>query len=296
MTTRRIATSVLLAALAAGIVGAGCGGGGVGGRDIDVEGPVRITREFVEGKTFKYKFKAESESGVKRTAYEQSIATQTELKTTNTITEVTDESVQMKMHFDYAVGAITVSDRMQPDEAVSALRGKELIFDVTPDGDVLGWTGLSGEESLEAGAGQMAMLLYDILPPLPDEDVTVGTTWTVDYEIPDITANVDRDFIGETTYTVTGFKTKYDIRCVAVDRVTTFEFEGRAEQGGEVWLMSGEGEITGELIVAIDDGHVVHSTSEAELTLTGEGASVAGAAASGVVEMGIRTRLVVEML
>ncbi len=296
MTTRRIATSVLLAALAAGIVGAGCGGGGVGGRDIDVEDPVRIVREFEEGRVFKYKFKAESESGVKRTAHEQSIATQVELKTTNTISEVTDESVKMTMHFDYAVGAITVGDKMQPDEAITGLRGKELVFDISPDGDVLGWTGLSGEESLEGGAGQMAMLLYDIFPPLPDEEMTIGTTWTVDYEIPAITSHVDRDFVGESIYTVTGFKTKYDIRCVAIDRVTTFEFEGRAEQAGEIWLMSGAGEITGELIVAIEDGHVVHSTSEAVLTLTGEGSSVAGAAASGVVEMGIRTRLVVEML
>ena len=296
MTTQRIATSVLLTALVAGLVGAGCGGGGVGGRDIDVEGPVKVEREFEEGKVYKYKFKAESESGVKRTAFEQSVATQTELKTTNTISEVTDESAKITMHFDYAVGGITVGDRMQPDEAVSALRGKELVFELSLDGDVLGWTGISGEESLDAGAGQMAMLLYDIFPSLPDEAMTVGTTWTVDYDIPDITANVDRDFIGETVYTVTGFKTKYDIRCVAIDRVTAFEFEGRAEQDGEIWLMSGDGEITGELIVAIEDGHVVHSTSEAVLTLTGEGASVAGAAASGVVEMGIRTRLVVEML
>ncbi len=296
MIRRRVLLCGALAALVLGLVSSGCGGGGVGGREITVEGPVKIERVFEQGDIMKYKFKANSQSGVKLTAYERSIATQAELKTTNTVTSVTDEQVDLSMRFDAAVGSVTMSDRMNPDKTVSALRGKQLDFELSPTGKVRTWTGLSGEEALEAGVGQMAMLLYDIFPQLPDEAITIGSTWTEDYEIPDITASVERDFIGETVYTLLGFKEKYEIRCAEIHRLTTFEFEGRAEQDEEIWLMSGAGTIEGTIVVALDDGKVVFSTSEAIMTLTGEGASVAGAAASGTVEMGIKTRLVIELL
>ncbi len=296
MNARRSLLWTLTVVLAAGLLASGCGGGGVGGRDISVEGPVTVVRQFEQGEVLKYKFKAETSSGIKRTAYEQSISTQAELKTTNTITEITDDTVTMTMRFDSAAGGITVGDNMQPDETISALRGKELVFELDSTGRVLGWSGLSGEEALEAGAGQMAMLLYDVFPDLPDEPLSIGTTWEVDYEIPDITSAVERDFVGETVYTVVGFKEKYEIPCVEIERVTDFEFEGRAEQAGEMWLMSGTGKITGAIILALEDGKTVYSTSEATLTLTGEGASVAGAAASGVVEMGIQARLKIELL
>ncbi len=296
MDSRRVLLCSVLCVMALGLVLTGCGGGGVGGREISVEGPITITRSFEEGDVLKYRFKIDTQSGVRRTAYEQSISTLAELKTTNTITSVDDNVVKMRMRFDYAVGSMTFGDRMQPDKTVSALRGKELLFELDPTGDVLSWSGLSGEEALEAGTGQMAMLLYDVFPALPDEPLSIGTTWEESYDIPDITSSVERDFIGETTYTVVGFKEKYEIRCVEIARVTEFEFEGRAEQAGEMWLMSGAGTTTGSIVMSLEDGRVVYSTSEAALTLTGEGASVAGAAASGTVEMGIKARLSIELL
>lgn len=295
MEVRRIVAVTLLVLGGSWLLGVGCGPSG-GGRDIAVEGPVELTRAFETGDVLKYRLKADNQSGVKRTAYEQTVYSQTEIRTTNTFTDVDEDDVEMTMRFDYAVGSITVGDRVRPDQTVSELRGKELYFTLTPDGDVESWTGLSGEAYLEAGAGQMAMLLYEIFPPLPEQPVTVGTTWKEPYDVPDITTAVDRDFVGETTYTVKGFKEKYQIRCVEIDRVTDFEFEGRAEQAGEVWLMSGQGSITGSMLVSIEDGYVVHGTTEVTLTLQGEGSSVASAAATGVVEMGIKSRLSMELL
>jgi hypothetical protein len=185
---------------------------------------------------------------------------------------------------------------MMADSDVASLRGKELKFTLTPDGKITGWAGLAGEAALEGGAGQFAMLLYDVFPSLPAEPMAVGMTWTEPYDIPDITTNADRDFVGESTYTVTGFKRKFDIPCVEIKRVITFEFEGRAEQAGEVWLMSGRGTTAGTILVSTVDGRLVWSSSESSMTLEGEGASVASAAASGTVEMGVKSRLVIEML
>jgi len=94
---------------------------------------------------------------------------------------------------------------------------------------------------------------------------------------------------------VLGFKRRYDIPCAEIRRVTNFEFEGRAEQGGEVWLMSGRGTTDGTMLISTEDGLVVWSSSNSNMTLKGEGASVASAAASGTVEMGIKSKLVIEL-
>jgi hypothetical protein len=296
MRSRRVAIAGLAALLLAGLLANGCGGGGTGGREITVDGPITLTRVFEEGREIKYKFAMNNQSGVKLTSYEQTIGSQAEFRTTSTFTSVTDDAVEMTMRFDYAVGAMTYADRMQADESVSSLRGKELMITLDPDGKVQSWTGLTGEDAAESGAGQLAMLLYDVFPPLPDEPVTIGYTWTEDLDVPEITSAVEQDIIGETTYTVTAFKAKYEINCVEIATVTDFEFEGRAEQAGDVWLMSGAGTATGTMLVSIEDGTIVVSRGEMVMELTGEGASVAGAAAGETVSLGIKSTLKIELL
>lgn len=296
MRFRRLATGGLAALLSAALLANGCGGGGTGGRDITVDGPIMLSRALREGQVLKYKFAMNNQSGVKLTSYEQTIASQAEFKTTNTIKNVTGDAVEMTMRFDYAVGAMTYGDRMQADESISSLRGKELEVTLDPDGKIQSWSGLTGEDAAESGAGQLAMLLYDVFPPLPDEPVTIGSTWTEPLDVPDITSAIEQDIIGETTYTVTGFKAKYEINCVELATVTDFEFEGRAEQAGDVWLMSGAGTATGTMLVSIEDGTIVVSVGEMEMELTGEGASVAGAAAGETVNMGIKSTLKIELL
>ena len=258
--------------------------------------PITLTRVFDEGREIKYKFVMNNQSGVKLTSYEQTISSQTEFKTTNTFTDVSDDAVEMTMRFDYAVGAMTYGDQMVADESISSLRGKELTVTLDPDGKIVSWSGLTGEEAAESGAGQLAMLFYDIFPPLPDEPVTIGSTWTEPLDIPEITSSVEQEIIGETTYTVTGFKAKYEINCVEIQTVTEFEFEGRAEQGGDVWLMSGAGTATGTMLMSIEDGTIVVSSGDMAMELMGEGASVAGAAAGETVSLGIKSKLKIELL
>lgn len=291
-----IATLVIVGLVAASVLVTGCASG-TGAAQVDTSAaPVTVTRAFEQDQTMKYRFKIESQSGVKRVGYEQTIATSHEFKTTCTFTTVGAEKTEMAMHFDYAVGGITVGDNMMADKDASSLRGKTLEFTLSPDGKVTGWAGLAGEAALEGGAGQFAMLLYDVFPSLPAQPMTVGTTWTEPYDIPDITSSADRDFVGESTYAVTGFKRKYEIPCVELHRTTTFEFEGRAEQAGEVWLMTGRGTVDGTILVSTIDGRLVWSSSDSAMTLEGEGSSVAGAAASGTVEMGIKSKLVIDLL
>ncbi len=296
MRSRRIALVGLAALLLAGLAANGCGGGGTGGRDITVDGPVRLTRAFEEGKEIRYKFAMDTQSGVKVTSYEQTITSTAEFKTTNTFRQVTDDAVEMAMRFDYAAGSMTYGDRTTADESVSSLRGKELIFTLDPEGKVTSWAGLTGQDALEGGAGQIALLLYDIFPALPDEPVAIGSTWTEPLDIPNITSSVERDIVGETVYTVTAFKAKYEIDCVEIQTVTDFEFEGRAEQGGDVWLMSGAGTSTGTMLVSIEDGTLVVSRSDMEMELVGEGSSVAGAAGGETISMGIKSTLKIELL
>ncbi len=270
----------------------GCGGGGVGGRDIVVEGPVTITRSFAVGDVFKYKFGVESQVGVEQTGFEQTITTQTELKTTGTVTDVTDESVDVALRFDYAVGAMASGDAMLPDEGVSSLRGKELELTLDPQGQFVSATGLANEAAFESGSGEFAMALSEVFPKLPTEPITIGSTWTEPVDVPD----PDRDFVGDVTYTVVGYKEKYEMRCVVLKMETNFEFEGRATQGDDVWLMSGSGTGTGDILLSIDSGNIVYSSTETKLTLQAEGAAVASAAASGTVNMGVTTRATVELL
>jgi len=297
MGSRSMLVRGCVAALGVLLLVAGCGpGGGAGGREIAIQGPVTMTRTFKEGAVFKYRFKVESQSGVKRTAYEQSVSTQTELRTTSTVTAVKPDEVDLTMRFDYAVGGITMGDDMMPDESAASLRGKDLNFILDTDGRVRSWAGLSGEKALEAGAGEIAMLLYDVFPPLPDGPVSIGTTWTKPYEVPNITTTVERTFVGETTYTVSGFRQKFEINCVEIKAVSSFEFEGRAEQGGEAWLLSGDGVVEGTMLVSVENGNIVYGASNAKMNLTGEGASVASAAASGTVEVGTKSRLVIELM
>jgi hypothetical protein len=295
VTRKTVLTALMMVVMAAGIMGSGCGGGS-GGVDIIVDGPVVLSHSFEKGDVLKYEFKMGTQSGIKRTAYEQTIYTQTEVKTTCTFTEVTDADITMRMLFTNASGSITVGDRPEIDKAVTELRGNELEFTLEPDGTVLSWTGIGSAEYLEAGAGQMAVLLYDVFPPLPDEALDVGVSWTTDYDIPDLSAAVDRDFTGESTYVVTGFKNKNQIDCVVINRHSDFNFEGRAEQAGEVWLMEGEGTVDGDLFLSMEDASLIFSSGEMKMTLTGEGSSVAGAAASNVVEMGIVSSLNIKLV
>jgi hypothetical protein len=293
MHARRIIFAVVAAALIITALGTGCGGGG--GVDITVDGPVTLNRTFTEGRTIKYDFKLGSQSGVKLTAYEQTVYTQTELRTQNTFTSVTPEETTMQMLINHAAGSMSVGDNVMVDATVSDLRGEELSFTIAPDGEITSWSGLGNSEYLKAGAGQLAMLLYDVFPPFPDEPLDVGTTWTVDYDVPDLSASVDRNFTGETMFTVTGFKRKFLTDCVVVHRVTDFTFEGRAEQEGQIWLMDGDGTVDGDSYLALEDGMLVYSSAEMNLTLVGEGSSVAGAAASDVVEMGIVASMKIEI-
>jgi hypothetical protein len=286
----------LLAILVGGLVASGCGGGGTGGREITIDAPVRLERNFKEGDVFKYKLKMNDQSGIKLTSYERTISSQAEFKTTNTITSVTDDDVEMAMRFDYAVGAMTVGDAMMPNESMSSLRGKEMTFTLEPDGTVQSWSGLTGEDAAESGAGQLALLLVSVFPPLPKEPVTIGTTWSKPVEVPEISSAFEQEIVGETVYTVTGFRSKYDINCVEIRGVTDFEFEGRVEQGGDVYSMSGAGTSTGTMLVSIEDGSLVVSSAEVNTALTAEGATVAGAAAGETVEVGTKTQLTVELL
>lgn len=292
MALRKVGLCALIVLVAGGQALVGCGGGGVGGRDIVVDNPVTVTRSFKMGDVFKYKFKVESQIGVEQTGFEQTITTQTELKTTGTVTSVTPESVELSLRFDYAVGAMASGDAMLPDESVSALRGKELELTLDSTGQFVSATGMANEAAFASGAGEFAMALSEVFPKLPDEPLWIGTTWSEPVDVPD----PNRDFVGETTYTVVGFKEKYEMRCAVLTVVTDFEFEGRASQGGDVWLMTGSGRGTGDILLSIDSGNIVYSSSETTLTLEAEGAAVASAAASGVVSMGVTTRSVVELI
>jgi hypothetical protein len=292
MALRRIAIVALAVLMALGYLSAGCGAGGVGGRDIAVEGPTKITRTFEVGDVYKYKFKIESVIGVMQTGFERSITRQAEFRTTTTVTGVSEESVDASLQFDYSVGAMATGDAMLQDESVSALRGKQLLLKLDPDGQFQSASGMANESAFESGAGEYAMAISEVFPKLPEEPLQIGTTWTEPVDIPD----PNREFVGETVYEVVGFKEKYAIQCVEIISSTDFEFEGRASQGDDVWLMTGSGSGTGRMLVSIEDGNVVYSSSEATLTLIAEGASVASAAASGVVNMGVTTNSVIEIL
>ncbi len=293
MHARRIIFAAVAAALVVSALGTGCGGDG--GVDIMVDGPVTLTRSFTEGRIIKYDFKLGSQSGVKLTAYEQTIYTQTELRTQNTFLNVTADGATMRMLINHAAGSMSLGDNVMVDETVADLRAMELEFTIAADGEITSWSGLGNSEYLEAGAGQLAVLLYDVFPPFPDGPIDVGSTWTVDYDVPDLSASVDRNFLGETKFTVTGFKRKFLVDCVVIHRVTDFTFEGRAEQEGQVWLMDGDGTVDGDSYIALGDGMLVYSSAEMNLTLVGEGTSVAGAAASDIVEMGIVASMHIEL-
>ncbi len=201
------------------------------------------------------------------------------------------------MRFDYAVGGITVGDNMMADKDAATLRGKTLEFTLSPDGKVQGWAGLAGEAALEGGAGQFAMLLYDVFPSLPAEPMTVGMTWTEPYDIPDITSSADRDFVGESTYTVTGFKRKYEIR---VRASFTARRRSSSRGGPSRRARSGSCRARAPLTAPSSSRRPTGASSGARaspsMTLEGEGSSVAGAAASGTVEMGIKSKLVIDLL
>ena len=296
MGLRRIATCAMLCVLAVWLVAAGCGGGGTGGRAITVEGPVELNRSFEEGASFKYLFKVTGESAVAMQGYDRVVSTNTEFRTSNTVTSVTDDEVKLEMRFDSAASSISMEDNVMPNEGVAELRGKSLEFTLDRDGKVISFAGLGGSRYLEEGAGEMGMLLYSLYPTLPDEPVSVGYTWEEDIDIPDITSSVDREFIGTGTYTVIGYKEKYGIACVEVATTSTFIFEGKAEQSGDIWLMSGEGTSEGVILISMDNGMVLAGVSDTTLDLEGEGSTTAGAGASTTVSMGMKIHSEMELL
>ncbi|MCK4410071.1 MAG: hypothetical protein KAW67_08295 [Candidatus Eisenbacteria sp.] len=296
MELRKIAARALVAAVGVWLVASGCGGGGTGGRDITIDEPVQLSRTFENGQTLKYKLKSAGEMAVAMQGYDRVANTQTEFRTTCVFSNTDTDEINLAMRFDHAASSISVGDQVIVQESASALRGKTLDVSLAPDGQVLSFSGMAGEEYFEEGVGQLALMIHGMFPKLPEEPITIGYTWEDDLNIPDITSSTDRDFFGETTYTVIGFKEKYGISCVEVATVSTFEFEGRVEQQGEAWLMSGSGESEGVVLFSMEDGLVIFSKSDTAIEFEGEGSTTAGAGASTTLSAGMTVQGTLELL
>ena len=296
MKLRNTAACGLIAVVGVWLVASGCGGGGTGGRDIVIDEPVQLTRTFEEGQTLKYKLKSMGEMAVAMQGFDRVANTQTEFRTTSVFSDTDSDEIKMAMRFDHAASSISVGDQVIPQESASALRGKTLEVSLAPNGQVLSFSGMGGEEYFEEGIGQMAMMIHGMFPILPEEPLTIGYTWQDDMDIPNITSATTREFVGETTYTVVGFKEKYQIPCVEVATVTTFEFEGKVEQQGEAWLMTGAGEANGTVLFSVEDGLIIYSTSDSTIDFEGEGSTTAGAAASTTLSAGLKLRGTMELL
>ena len=296
MELRKIAVRALVAAVGIGLVASGCGGGGSGGRDINIDGPVLLARTFENGQTLKYKLKSAGEMAVAMQGFDRVANTQTEFRTTCTFSNADTDEVNLAMRFDHAASSISFGDNFIVQESAAALRGKTLNVSLQPNGQVLSFSGMSGEDYFEEGVGQLALMIHGMFPKLPKEPITIGYTWEDDLDIPDITSATTRDFVGETTYTVVGFKEKYGISCIEVATVSTFEFEGRVEQQGEAWLMSGSGESTGIVLFSIEDGLVLFSKNDTVMEFEGEGSTTAGAGASTTLSAGMTVQGTLELL
>jgi len=296
MRLRNAATRVLVVAIGVWLVTSGCGGGGTGGRDIIIDEPVLLSRTFEDGQALKYKLSSAGEMAVAMQGYDRVMNTQTEFRTSCSFSKTDSDDINLAMRFDHAASSLSVGDKFTQQESANALRGKTLDVSLAPDGRVLSFSGMGGEDYFEEGIGQMAMMVHGLFPILPDEPVTIGYTWQDDLDIPDITSSTNRDFIGETTYTVLGFKEKYGIACVEVGTVSTFEFEGKVEQSGGAWLMTGSGESNGIVLFSIEDGFILFSRSDSVIEFEGEGSTTAGAGASTTVSAGLKLQGTMELL
>jgi hypothetical protein len=295
MRLHRIAMLTVLASFALGLLGAGCAGGGTGGRDIVIDEPVRLVRTFEDGQTLKYKLTSAGEMAVAMQGFDRVANTSTEFRTTCTFSR-TDDDIKMAMRFDRAASSISVGDEVLPQESASALNGKTLEVSLAPNGEVLSFSGMAGEEYFEEGIGQMALMIHSMFPILPEEPLAVGYTWQDDMDVPNISSSTTREFVGETTYTVIGFKEKFAIPCVEVEAVTDFEFEGRVEQQGEAWLMTGTGHAVGTILFSLEDGFILASESDSTVDFEGEGSTTAGAGASTTLSAGLKLRGRMELL
>jgi len=268
----------------------------MGGRDITIDEPVVLTRTFEDGQTVKYKLSSAGEMAVAMQGYDRVANTQTEFRTNCQFSNTDTDEINLAMRFDHAASSVSVGDNVIVQESASALRGKTLNVSLAPNGRVLSFSGMGGEDYFEEGIGQMAMMVHGLFPVLPTEPLTIGYTWQDDMDIPDITSSTARDFVGETTYTVVGFKEKYSIPCVEVATVTEFEFEGKVEQQGEAWLMTGSGVSNGTMLFSIEDGLIIYSKSDSTIEFEGEGSTTAGAGASTTLSAGMKLQGTMELL
>lgn len=296
MRLRKTATRALVAAVGIGMLAAGCGGGGTGGREITIEEPVTLVRTFEQGQIFKYKLASAGEMAVAMQGFDRVASTNTEFRTTCEVTDVRDDEVDIAMRFDHAASSVSMGDQVIVQESAAALRGKTLNLTLNPAGKIVSFSGLGSEEYFQEGAGEIAFMIQNMFPVLPDEPLTIGYTWQDDIDVPDIATSTNRDFVGETTYTVVGYKEKYGIPCVEVSAVSTFEFEGRVEQQGEAWLMSGTGESKGSILFSLEDGLILYSKEETTMDFEGEGSTTAGAAASTTLSAGLKVQGTLELL
>ncbi len=296
MGLRKMAVRVLVAAVGSWVVASGCGGGGTGGRDITINEPGQRTRTFENGQTVKYKLKSAGEMAVAMQGYDRVASTQTEFRTTCQFSGIDTDKMSMAMRFDHAASSVLFGDKVIVQESASALRGKTLEVSLAPNGQVLAFAGMAGERYFEEGVGQVALMIHSMFPELPQAPITIGYTWEDELDIPNITSSTNRDFVGETTYTVVGFKEKYGISCVEVATVSTFEFEGRVEQQGEAWLMSGSGGSEGVVLFSIESGLVIFSKSDTTMEFEGEGSTTAGAGASTTLSAGMTIQGTLELL
>jgi len=279
MGLRKMVALALVAAIGIGVVASGCGGGGSGGRDITINEPVQLTRTFENGQTVKYKLKSAGEMAVAMQGYDRVASTQTEFRTTCQFSGIGTDEMSMAMRFDHAASSVSLADQVIVQESASALRGKTLEVSLAPNGQVLAFAGMAGEAYFEEGVGQVALMIHSMFPELPEEPVTIGYTWEDELDIPDIT-----------------FKEKYGVSCVEVATVSTFEFEGRVEQQGEAWLMSGSGGAKGIVLFSMESGLVIFGKSDTTMEFEGEGSTTAGAGASTTLSAGLTVQSTLELL
>jgi hypothetical protein len=182
-----------------------------------------------------------------------------------------DGTIDRRLKFDEFVMGELSGGKLELDPNASKYKGENLYLKLGPEGELLDWKGLNGirgytisDQSLKDDIIQMMVQFFQ---PLGQDEVTVGSTWKREIEIPVKRRGGEIIQRATITYTVEGFGNKGGRSCVKMKTKVHLSGEGSGEiSGGKKFWVDAEGDGQGDLWFDYAEGLPVESSGSATIT------------------------------
>lgn len=172
---------------------------------------------------------------------------------------------------DFVMSEIGGSGKLESVPDLGKYKGEWLYLRLGPDGKLIDWKGLDGirghSVSDENLRDQLVLSMVSLFQPFTDEEVSIGSTWRREIEVPIGMRGGERKQKTTIDYEVEGFGNKDGRRCIKIKTKSRVEAEGEGEIGGKKFWVNVTGSGSGTIWFDYAEGLIVEEYDKSILTV-----------------------------